>query len=50
MTADVAPLDTGKLVAAAYKLLVENPQFKVAEAEIRGNVYRVFENAPASNS
>ena len=48
MTADVAPLDTDKLVAAAYKLLVENPQFKVTEAEIRGNVYRVFENAPAS--
>ncbi len=46
--ADVAPLDPEKTAIAAYKLLVENPMFKVGEAEIRGNVYRVFENAPAS--
>ncbi|WP_411816416.1 class I adenylate-forming enzyme family protein [Hyphococcus sp. DH-69] len=42
------PLDPAKLAATAYKLLTENPQFKVGEAEIRGNKYRVFENAPNS--
>ncbi|MEO1135237.1 MAG: class I adenylate-forming enzyme family protein [Pseudomonadota bacterium] len=45
--ADVAPLDQQKLAAAAFQLLTENPLFKVGEAEIRGNTYRVFENAPA---
>ncbi|MEZ5893009.1 MAG: class I adenylate-forming enzyme family protein [Parvularculaceae bacterium] len=44
--AEVAPMDPAKAAAAAYKLLVENPLFKVGEAEIRGNIYRVFENAP----
>ncbi|MEO0878835.1 MAG: class I adenylate-forming enzyme family protein [Pseudomonadota bacterium] len=34
--------------AAAMKLLMQDPRFKVGEAEIRGNTYRVFENAPAS--
>lgn len=43
---DAAPLDTAKLAAAAFKLLTEDPRFKVGEAEIRGNSYRVFENAP----
>ena len=43
---DVAPLDPAKLAAAAFKMLTENPMFKVGEAEIRGNTYRVFENAP----
>ncbi|MAW79931.1 MAG: hypothetical protein CMI63_06810 [Parvularcula sp.] len=46
--ADMAPLDPAKTAAAAFKLLSENPMFKVGEAEIRGNVYRVFENAPPS--
>ncbi len=36
------------LAMAAMKILTENPMFKVTEAEIRGNTYRVFENAPAS--
>lgn len=43
---DVAPMDPAKLATAAFKLLTENPLFKVTEAEIRGNTYRVFENAP----
>lgn len=42
------PLDPAKLATTAFKLLTENPLFKVGEAEIRGNSYRVFENAPAS--
>ncbi len=41
-----APLDQQKLIATAMTILAENPLFKVGEAEIRGNVYRVFENAP----
>ena len=45
---DAAPLDPAKLAAAAFKLLTEDPKFKVGEAEIRGNTYRVFENAPPS--
>lgn len=36
------------LTAAAMKILTTDPRFKVGEAEIRGNSYRVFENAPAS--
>ncbi len=35
-----------QIVASAFKLLVENPLFKVGSATIRGNDYRVFENAP----
>jgi acyl-CoA synthetase (AMP-forming)/AMP-acid ligase II len=34
------------IAASAFKLLVENPFFKVGAAQIRGNEYRVFENAP----
>ncbi len=45
---EVAPMDPAKLADAAFKLLTENPMFKVGEAEIRGNSYRVFENAPPS--
>ena len=41
-----SPIDTATLAAAAFKILGENPTFKVGEAEIRGNTYRVFENAP----
>ncbi len=46
MSRDAAPLDPAKLAAAAFKLLTEDPKFKVGEAQIRGNTYRVFENAP----
>ena len=35
-----------QIAASAMKLLVENPLFKVGSATIRGNDYRVFENAP----
>jgi steroid-24-oyl-CoA synthetase len=45
---DAAPLDPQELAVAAFKVLTENPMFKVGEAEIRGNTYRVFENAPAN--
>ena len=45
---EVAPLDPNQVAAAAFKLLTENPLFKVGEAEIRGNTYRLFENAPPS--
>ena len=41
-------VDSQKLAGAAMRLLVENPMFKVVNAEIRGNTYRVFENAPSS--
>lgn len=41
-----APLDPNLIVAAAMRILMEEPLFKVGEAEIRGNIYRVFENAP----
>lgn len=37
-----------QLARSAFKLLSENPLFKVGTAEIRGNEYRVFENAPPS--
>ena len=45
---DLKPLDPGVVAAAAFKILSEDPRFKVGQAEIRGNAYRVFENAPAS--
>jgi len=35
-----------QIAASAMKLLIENPLFKVGSATIRGNEYRVFENAP----
>ena len=40
------PLTREALATSAMTLLMENPLFKVSEAEIRGNTYRVFENAP----
>ena len=43
---ELAPFDPEKLTQAAFKILAEAPHFKVGEAEIRGNSYRVFENAP----
>jgi acyl-CoA synthetase (AMP-forming)/AMP-acid ligase II len=44
-----APLPTGEQIAAsAFKLLMQNPLYKVGSATIRGNDYRVFENAPPS--
>ena len=45
---DVAPMDPAKIASAAFKLLTEDPLFKLTEAEIRGNTYRVFENAPSN--
>lgn len=40
---------TSEAIAAnAFRLLVENPLYKIGSAEIRGNEYRVFENAPPS--
>jgi len=39
-------MDLNAVAAAGMKLLMDNPMFKVGEAEIRGNTYRVFENAP----
>lgn len=36
------------VAAAAADLLTNNPMFKVGSAEIRGNTYRIFENAPQS--
>lgn len=39
---------TEQIAASAFRLLMENPLFKVGTATIRGNEYRVFENAPAS--
>ncbi len=41
-------IDSDKLMTAAMRLLTENPLFKVGSATIRGNDYRVFENAPPS--
>ena len=43
---ELAPFDPQALAVTAFKLISENPLFKVGEAEIRGNTYRVFENAP----
>lgn len=37
-----------QIAASAFKLLAENPLFKVGVATIRGNQYRVFENAPTN--
>lgn len=37
-----------QIAASAFRLLTENPLFKVGSASIRGNDYRVFENAPPS--
>lgn len=37
---------TEQIAASAFRLLIENPLYKVGTATIRGNDYRVFENAP----
>ncbi|MFZ5619049.1 MAG: class I adenylate-forming enzyme family protein [Pseudomonadota bacterium] len=39
---------TEQIAASAFRLLIENPLYKVGTATIRGNEYRVFENAPAN--
>jgi len=44
----IAPLDPQQIATAAMKLLMGNPLFKVTEAEIRGQTYRVFENIPSN--
>ncbi|MBI1393184.1 MAG: AMP-binding protein [Alphaproteobacteria bacterium] len=43
-----AYLDPMKTATAAMRFLSQDARFKVTEATIRGNVYRVFENAPKS--
>ena len=44
-----APLvDQEKVYAAMARTLAEDPLFAVSEADIRGNTYRVFKNAPPS--
>jgi len=41
------PAPTSDMIAAsAFRLLMTDPAFKVGEASVLGNVYRVFENAP----
>ncbi|WDI32330.1 class I adenylate-forming enzyme family protein [Hyphococcus flavus] len=44
--ADAPPLELQTLIEAAMKLVGTDPQFAITEAEIRGNKYRVFANAP----
>ncbi|MEM8771912.1 MAG: class I adenylate-forming enzyme family protein [Pseudomonadota bacterium] len=44
--AKAAPLKLETLLLSGMKILTENPLYKVGEAEIRGNRYRVFENIP----
>lgn len=46
MTARPPLPDRAKLAATAFDLLANDPAFKVVETEIRGNMYRVFRNAP----
>jgi acyl-CoA synthetase (AMP-forming)/AMP-acid ligase II len=41
-------VDPVKLEAAKKRILAEDPLFAVGEAEIRGETYRVFKNAPPS--
>ena len=41
-------VDLQMILVAAARLLASDPRFKIGETEIRGNVYRVFENAPTS--
>ncbi|MFQ5564388.1 MAG: class I adenylate-forming enzyme family protein [Parvularculaceae bacterium] len=43
-----APPSQESLAAAVQKLLTEDPLFALGEAEIRGNTYGVFANAPKS--
>ncbi len=40
------PVTSEMIAASAFKLLMTDPKFKVGQASIRGNDYRVFENAP----
>ncbi|HBK93244.1 MAG TPA: hypothetical protein DDZ68_16400 [Parvularcula sp.] len=40
------PVTSEMIAASAFKLLMTDPAFKVGQATIRGNDYRVFENAP----
>lgn len=47
-TAAPPTIDYDRLEAERTKLIRENPLFQVGEAEIRGNTYRVFKNAPPS--
>ncbi len=39
-------ISSDMIAASAFKLLMSDPAFKVGQATIRGNEYRVFENAP----
>ncbi|NWG70583.1 MAG: acyl--CoA ligase [Parvularculaceae bacterium] len=43
-----AVLDPIKVFAAMARQIAEEPMFAVGEAEIRGNSYRIFKNAPPS--
>lgn len=44
--ADAPPLSLETLIETAMKLAGTDPQFAITEADIRGNKYRVFANAP----
>ncbi len=44
----IPALTSDMIAASAFKLLMTDPAYKVGEAFVRGNQYRVFENAPAS--
>lgn len=46
--ADLAIVDSKEVLAALERILREDPMFAVTEAEVRGNTYRVFQNAPPS--
>lgn len=46
VTAEAPPLTLEKLLAAAMKLIGTDSQYAIGEAEIRGNNYRIFANAP----
>ncbi len=45
--AEAPPLNLETLLAAAMKLIGTDPQYAIGEADIRGNKYRIFQNAPA---
>lgn len=44
--AEAPPLTLETLLVAAMKLIGTDPQYAIGEAEIRGNTYRIFNNAP----
>jgi long-chain acyl-CoA synthetase len=46
--AQAVSVDPARLIAAVMRHLAEEPMFALGEAEIRGNAYRVFKNAPPS--